>query len=131
MKYRAMRFTKPEGLAAHVSPLNRGRPVDLVFLAKLSKGDSKLELEYLSMFDVQLQASLADLSDLQEHDAAQCSLIGLKGAARNVGAFGVADFCARALDVLGTDREAYDEIIDDLKIASAELTAFVVNMVTG
>lgn len=131
MTNHTMRFTAPTGLAAHVSPLNRSRPIDLVYLAKLSKGDIKLELEYLNMFDIQMQASMQELSGLLENDDAKCCLTGLKGAARNVGAFGVADFCALAEDALGTDTDSYDEVIDDLKIASAEITAFVVNMVAA
>lgn len=133
MKYRASGFDGPsgpmsQGLAVYVSPLNRGRPVDLVHLAKLSKGDVELELQYLSMFDTQLQASVKELSALQEFDDAKRSLAGLKGAARNVGAFGVADFCAQAEEALREDFEEYREVIDDLNVASAEITAFIVNM---
>lgn len=133
MKNRASGFNGPagplsQGLAAYVSPLNRGRPVDLVHLAKLSKGDVELELQYLSMFDTQMQSSVKDLSVLQEFDDATYSLAGLKGAARNVGAFGVADLCARAEEALRDDFEDYREVVDDLKVASAEITAFIVNM---
>jgi HPt (histidine-containing phosphotransfer) domain-containing protein len=67
---------------------SKGRPIDLVHLAKQTMGDKALEVEVLQMFARQARACLQELSsgDIKKIVAAAHRL---KGAASAVGAFQV------------------------------------------
>jgi HPt (histidine-containing phosphotransfer) domain-containing protein len=86
------------------------RPVDLGHLARQTMGDRDLEREVLALF---VQQSLTVRDQITDADARQRVLLahGLKGSARAIGAFAVADCAAiiekqpedvRALKRLGT-----------------------------
>ncbi len=77
------------------------RPVDLVHLARQTLGDRALEREVLGLFQVQARAIYAQLETVSEanlrHDLAHT----LKGSARAVGAWKVAqaaEACEQAQD---------------------------------
>jgi HPt (histidine-containing phosphotransfer) domain-containing protein len=72
------------------------RPVDLVHLARQTMGDRDLEREVLDLFVQQalsVRDSIADAGEKERLNLAH----GLKGSARSVGAFAVAD-CAAAIE---------------------------------
>lgn len=100
-------FSMPGGEACGQS---RGRPVDLVHLARQSMGDREIEREVLGLF---VQQALSVRDEIATADAKRRLFLahGLKGSARGIGAFAVADCAAeierdpedgRALKKLGT-----------------------------
>jgi chemotaxis protein histidine kinase CheA len=73
--------------------------VDTAHLARYTMGDEALERELLRMFATQLQELVGGLRAARKAgDAAQWRLLAhtLKGAARAVGAFPIAEIAARA-----------------------------------
>ena len=86
-------FSRPGGESKAPS---RARPVDLVHLARQTLGDRALEQEVLAMFVQQLSVTrerLAEANDSERRTLAHT----LKGSARSVGAFAIAD-CAEAIE---------------------------------
>ncbi|SFO77904.1 HPt (histidine-containing phosphotransfer) domain-containing protein [Mesorhizobium sp. NFR06] len=100
-------FSMPGGDASGTAG---ARPVDLAHLARQTMGDRELEREVLALF---VNQSLSVRDQIVDADTGQRVLLahGLKGSARGIGAFAVAD-CAgfieqqpedmRALKKLGT-----------------------------
>lgn len=70
------------------------RPVDLVYLSSQTMGDRGLESEILAMFAAQLPQYAAMLESSQDKDELFRAAHTLKGAARSVGAFQLADLAA-------------------------------------
>ena len=86
-------FSKPGGEVCGKAP---DRPVDLVHLARQTMGDRDLEREVLALFVQQalsVRDKIADAGDKERLMLAH----GLKGSARGVGAFAVAD-CAAEIE---------------------------------
>ncbi|QKV17675.1 Hpt domain-containing protein [Oricola thermophila] len=71
------------------------RPVDLVFLARQTGGDRALEEEVLRLFSKQATVLGNELRSQQDEDARRRNAHTLKGAARAVGAFGIAECAVR------------------------------------
>ena len=86
-------FSMPGG---DVSGTARSRPVDLAHLARQTMGDRGLEQEVLALF---VQQALVVRDQILGADVKQRLLLahGLKGSARGVGAFAIAD-CATAIE---------------------------------
>jgi len=75
-------------------PLAPGNgPIDLDHLRRMTLGDPGLEREVLAMFSTQSARILAELAALSAEAATHTHT--LKGSARAIGAFGVADSAAR------------------------------------
>jgi len=75
------------------------RPVDLAHLARYTGGDAALNAEVLQLFVGQTATLLRDLQAvLETHDIKSWKLIthSLKGAARYIGAFALADVAEEA-----------------------------------
>jgi HPt (histidine-containing phosphotransfer) domain-containing protein len=70
-------------------PTTEHLPIDLIHLRRMTLGDSSLEREVLTMFLTQADRLLGELAALPS-DAGPLAHT-LKGSARAVGAFGVAD----------------------------------------
>lgn len=90
---------KPEkskvGDAATGAPCpSRRRPIDLVHLARQTCGDRALEADVLGMLGRQLDTLMRRLDGAREEDRRQIAH-SLKGTARNVGAFRLADSAER------------------------------------
>ncbi len=89
------------------------RPVDLVHLARQTLGDRALEREVLGLFQVQARAIFAQLETVSEtnlrHDLAHT----LKGSARAVGAWKVAE-AAEACERAGGEAAAWNAALSDL-----------------
>jgi HPt (histidine-containing phosphotransfer) domain-containing protein len=73
-------------------------PIDLAHLARMSLGDADLEREVLAMFAVQSAKLIGTLTSLP-HDGRELAH-KLKGSARAIGAFAVADAAAALEHVL-------------------------------
>jgi len=83
------------------------RPVDLAHLACYTGGDLALNAEVLDLFQTQAKQLLQNLTvALEQGDAKQWRAIahGLKGAARGIGAFAMAD-AAASVEQLDPQRE--------------------------
>jgi HPt (histidine-containing phosphotransfer) domain-containing protein len=97
----AAAFAMPGGEGS-AAPRNRHRPVDLAHLSQQTLGDRGLEQEVLQLF-VQQALSVRD----QIVEAAKAERLqlahGLKGSARGVGAFAVAD-CLAEIEKQPEDR---------------------------
>jgi HPt (histidine-containing phosphotransfer) domain-containing protein len=93
-----------------------GRPVDLVHLARQTMDDRDLEREVLALFVQQalsVRDKIADADDRQRLMLAH----GLKGSARGVGAFAVAD-CAAEIERRPSDSRAVKRLgalIEDVR----------------
>ena len=108
---------------------NAERPVDLDHLNRYTGGDAALNQEILQLFDNQCLEMVAKLEDLarQEDIGGQSwreLTHTLKGAARGVGAFGLADVAAEA-EKLITDKLAAIEAIHRLKSKSCAVHLFI------
>jgi HPt (histidine-containing phosphotransfer) domain-containing protein len=94
-------FSKPGGEACGQAP---SRPVDLVHLARQTMDDRDLEREILALF-VQQALSVRDrIADADEKERLSLAH-GLKGSARGMGAFAVAD-CAAEIERQPNDGRA-------------------------
>ncbi len=116
------RTAGPEGTAATDS-----RPIDLVHLSKFTMGRRDLEAEILGLFRQQLAVSLDKLAaaaDMAGDDKAwKEAAHTLKGSARGVGAWALADATADAeLLTSGPDRVA---VITDLDVLVGAATSFI------
>lgn len=83
--------------AALKKPLPRSathRPVDLVHLANQTMGDRKLEAEILTMFGKQMSQARASISNANADERKRLAHT-IKGTARSVGAFPIADVAER------------------------------------
>jgi HPt (histidine-containing phosphotransfer) domain-containing protein len=108
------------------------RPVvDLAHLARYTGGDTALNAEILRLFDMQTSEMVDQLrAILASGDAKSWKLVThtLKGAARGVGAFSLADAAAHAEPIdLSRDRGNASEAIDTLKERSVAVQGFIRN----
>lgn len=78
------------------------RPVDLVHLARQTLGDRALESEVLGLFQVQARAIFAQLQTVTQSQARLDLAHTLKGSARAVGAWQVAE-AAGFCETIGDD----------------------------
>lgn len=89
----AVAFSMPGGESCARAP---ARPIDLVHLARQTMGDRAVEQEVLALFAqqaVQVRDRIGEASAQERISLAH----GLKGSARGVGAFAIAD-CADAIE---------------------------------
>lgn len=87
-------FSSPAG-ESHLEA--RSRPIDLVHLAKQTGGNRSLEEEVLQMFLRQAHKLARQMEQVCDCDERKLAAHNLKGAARAVGAFNVAN-CAGELE---------------------------------
>ena len=73
---------------------SRRRPIDLVHLARQTCGDRALEADVLGMLSRQLDTLLRRIDGARDEERRQIAH-ALKGTARNVGAFRLADSAER------------------------------------
>jgi len=105
------------------------RPIDLDHLNRYTGGNRGLNEEILKLFEDQCAATLARLEELAKEDGAGGKswhelAHTLKGAARGVGAFGLADLAAEAEKVPG-DREAALEVLHRLRNKAMAVQMFI------
>jgi HPt (histidine-containing phosphotransfer) domain-containing protein len=87
-------FAAPDNAVACPS---RGRPIDLVHLARQTMGDKALEIEVLQMFARQSRQIVQALGS-EDSQQRQAAVHRLRGAALAVGAFNVATLAAAIED---------------------------------
>jgi len=97
--YENVAFSMPGGEA---SDARRPRPIDLSHLARQTMGDRSLEREVLGMFVEQAQTVRRQMANAAIKERLFLAH-ALKGSARGVGAFPIAD-CASAVEDSPTDR---------------------------
>lgn len=87
-----------------------GKPLDLVHLSNQTQGDANLEREILGMFlnQSQVYLNMMDCSDVETRIRAAHSM---KGAARGIGAFELADL---AEEVEHVRHDGYDKLKSEL-----------------
>jgi HPt (histidine-containing phosphotransfer) domain-containing protein len=79
----------------HSTPASSfGRPVDLVHLARQTMGDRALEAEILGMFAKQMSGARASMTKANADERKRLAHT-IKGTARSVGAFQIADVAER------------------------------------
>lgn len=104
------------------------QPVDLVHLDRYTGGDRRLNAEILRLFDDQSQEMLAKLERMTDGapDAKAWKEImhSLKGAARGIGAFSLAD-AAAAAETAGADRAVILLAVERIKTQSAAVQQFI------
>jgi HPt (histidine-containing phosphotransfer) domain-containing protein len=102
-------------------------PIDLDHLNRYTGGNRGLNEEILRLFEDQCTATLAGLEELARADGVGSRswlqlTHTLKGAARGVGAFGVADIAAEAEKI---PRDAALDVVHRLKEKSSAVHLFV------
>ncbi|MBB4001827.1 MAG: Hpt domain-containing protein [Aurantimonas endophytica] len=96
---------------------SRRRPIDLVHLARQTCGDRALEADVLGMLSRQLDTLLRRLDGAREEDRRQIAH-ALKGTARNVGAFRLAD-CAERYETALRDPAALAQLRREAEAAAS------------
>ncbi len=90
VRVETLAFDRPGGEEGHPS---RARPIDLVHLARQTFGDRALEAEILQLFASQAASARHSLRAAGAEDRKRLAH-GIKGSARGVGAFPLADAAA-------------------------------------
>ena len=101
-------------------------PIDIDHLQRMTLGDAGLEREVLAMFSAQAVSLIGTLATLSADTGAQAHT--LKGSARAIGAFHVADAaeCLEAAIRNGDDRaRALTELNDAVSQARAAIDAML------
>lgn len=113
-------FSMPGGEAAPVS--DASRPIDMEHLARQTMEDRALEQEVLTLF---IQQALGVAKKLPSADKAERLMLlhGLKGSARGVGAFAIAE-CASEIETRPDDPLLWKHL-DDLVEAAADFIAAI------
>ena len=88
---------------------SQSRPIDLVHLAKQTLGDRSLEQEVLRLFLTQMGVYMDRVENASTHEERFAASHTIKGSARNIGAWDVADVAAHL------ESAAEDEITTDVK----------------
>lgn len=98
------------------------RPIDLVHLAKQTLGDRSLETEVLRLFMTQADIYMQRVEQANDDDARFAAAHTIKGSARNIGAWIVADAAA---DVETGQDEKIKADVAALKEALKETCFFI------
>ena len=97
--YEKVAFSMPGG---ETSDTRRSRPIDLTHLSKQTMGDRDLERDVLGLFAEQAQTVRKQIGKAEIKERLFLAH-ALKGSARGVGAFAIAE-CACAIENSPTDR---------------------------
>jgi HPt (histidine-containing phosphotransfer) domain-containing protein len=108
-------------------------PIDVDHLNRYTGGEPGLNEEILQLFDSQCVAIVDRLEELANKSGAGGKtwhelLHTLKGAARGVGAFALAEIAAEG-EKLNGDKIVALELVDRLKVRSGAVHAFVAELV--
>ena len=104
--YEKVAFSMPGG---ETSDKRRSRPIDLAHLSKQTMGDRELEREVLSLFVEQAQAVRRQIARAEVKERLFLAH-ALKGSARGVGAFPIAE-CTCAIENSPTDRMVVKRLV--------------------
>ena len=101
------------------------RPIDLVFLARQTMGDRRLESEVLAMFETQVALYWERVASATEADKISLGIHTLKGAALGVGAMALAELTAAAEAEMRERGRIEDETLADIGIAVNEVVGYI------
>lgn len=103
--------------------------IDIEHLSRQTDGDHELERELLALFAQQCVRLLRTIHGDAEKQARMDAAHTLKGAARAVGAWGVADAADRIEQALGASAAGPgDDALDALTLAAAEARAAITRL---
>ena len=109
----------------HTEEAHRHRPIDLVYLARHTSGDTRLERDVLRMFG-QVSRTFFSRIETSTNIGDLCrNLHSLRGAATSVGAWSIADLAKTMEDELANGAAVDPERIEDLDWAIHEASDFV------
>lgn len=105
---------------------DHGRPVDLVHLAKYTMGNRELEHEVLTLFTKQSLIYLDRLRNAADQQTWREAAHTLKGSARGIGAWHVADVVA-SLEQHAADKAQKEKkrLVEDLSEVVTEANDFI------
>ncbi|MAM94132.1 Hpt domain-containing protein [Parvibaculum sp.] len=121
---------KPTGLAKQMEsePVSSGMPcggdraIDLVHLSKYTLGNRSLENELLGLFRTQADLYLARLDSAADETEWKNAAHSLKGSARGLGAWALAELAEEAE---ATALAARDSVMARIREATAAVNAFI------
>ncbi|CAN1545181.1 Signal transduction histidine kinase, phosphotransfer (Hpt) domain containing protein [Rhabdaerophilaceae bacterium] len=108
-------YSSTLALAGEAPPPSFERPVDLVHLARQTLGDRALEREILALFQVQARAIFAQLQTVSDKSLQLDLAHTLKGSARAVGAWSVAEAAQACEDQAVDAPETWHAAMADLR----------------
>jgi len=109
-----------------------GRPVDLVHLERQTLGNRSLEHEVLELFHSRSEIYLRRLKDAREDKAWGEAAHAIKGSARGIGAWHVADSAQAAEALTGKARVAGGgAVLDDLERAIGQANSYIESLLSG
>lgn len=114
-----MAFSRPGGEAVRKAG---GRPLDLDHLSRQTMGERALEQEVLAMFSRQLGTIRTTIGAADDRERARLAH-ALKGSARAVGAFALAD-CAARIEDMPDDRALVARLVE-LIVAAQDFIAAI------
>lgn len=117
----------PSGLSSHPAPR---RPIDLVHLSKYTLGNRTLENELLGLFRTQAGVYLARLADASDDIEWKNAAHSLKGSARGLGAWALAELAEEA-ERLPAAAETRPAIMARIADAIAAVNAFIDSVAEG
>lgn len=104
------------------------RPVDIAHLCRYTGGDAAINAEVLTLFANQstdLLRRLAHAIEARDAKAWRDIAHSLKGGARGIGAFALADLASEAEDVDISDARQAERALHDLKSRALAVTLFI------
>jgi len=102
------------------------KAIDFAYLSRQTAGDHELERELLTLFAQQCVVHLRALHGSADRQARMDAAHTLKGAARAVGAWQVAEAADRIEEGLaGPEQKASESALDALALAAAEARAVI------
>ncbi|MCA0419747.1 MAG: Hpt domain-containing protein [Proteobacteria bacterium] len=102
------------------------KAIDFAYLSRQTAGDHELERELLTLFAQQCVVHLDVIHGSADRQARMDAAHTLKGAARAVGAWQVAEAADRIEESLaGPQQEASESALDALALAAAEARAVI------
>jgi HPt (histidine-containing phosphotransfer) domain-containing protein len=107
---------------------HRHRPIDLVYLARHTSGDSGLERDVLRMFDQVSRTYCSRIQASCDIDEMKSTLSALKGAAGAIGAWGILELATSLEEVVKSQGKIEAEHIGDLDMAVHEASEFIGRM---
>ncbi|MGD9925052.1 MAG: Hpt domain-containing protein [Pseudorhodoplanes sp.] len=106
------------------------RPIDLVHLSRMTLGDRSLEREVLTLFARQM-ALLIDRIETATPPIAAASAHTLRGSAKGIGAFALANAAARLEEAATSgDARRRRESVDDLRAACRDAGAEIAELLS-
>ena len=131
-------FAASQGAGAGTSFADSGRkqlssgPIDRQHLGRFTLGDASLEFEVLGLFAAQTPLTIAALKDASSDKDWKMAAHTLKGSARAVGAWRLAELALQAESLGGIrDHAAVTKIIDMMEDAASEVASFISGLEQG